>query len=111
MENGHDSKGTMDDHSNREIPTDDYTENKDGDDSSRIINEEAENYQMRTVFTYPIPDESRGENLTDAEEWLHELDITDESSLDSEVGRRLNQMVPVPVSIELLGNFCNQMTK
>ncbi|XP_024031717.1 uncharacterized protein LOC21396225 isoform X2 [Morus notabilis] len=96
MENGHDSKGTMEDHSNREIPTDDYTENKDGDDSSRIINEEAQNYQMPTVFTYPIPDESRGENLTDAEEWLHELDITDESSLDSEVGRRLNQMVPVP---------------
>lgn len=31
---------------------------------------------------------------------LHIFDIVDESSLDGEVGKRLNQIVPVPVSIE-----------
>lgn len=99
MENGHDSTGKIDDQGNGEFPIDAYIENKEGDDSSIRINEEAENHQMGTVFTYPIQDETRGENLSNTEDWLGVLDITDESSLDSEVGRRLNHMVPVPVSI------------
>jgi hypothetical protein len=34
------------------------------------------------------------------DEWSYPLDLTDEHALDGEVGKRLNQMVPVPVSIE-----------
>lgn len=51
--------------------------------------------EMGTVFTYSYP----GENSTNGEDWLYSLDITDESPLDGEVGRRLNKMVPVPVSV------------
>lgn len=96
LENGHDSTGKIDDQGNGEFPIDTYIENKEGEDSSIRINDEAENHQMGTVFTYPILDETQGENLSNTEDWLGLLDITDESSLDSEVGRRLNHMVPVP---------------
>lgn len=33
------------------------------------------------------------------EEWSYPLELTDEYTLDVEVGKRLNQMVPVPVSL------------
>jgi hypothetical protein len=32
------------------------------------------------------------------EDFTNTLEITDESALDGEVGKRLNQMIPVPVS-------------
>lgn len=35
------------------------------------------------------------------EDWSYVLDLTDEYALDGEVGKRLNQMVPVPVSVTL----------
>ena len=37
---------------------------------------------------------------------LHIFDIADESSLDGEVGKRLNQMIPIPVSI-VFQLFCS----
>lgn len=33
------------------------------------------------------------------EDLWHSLVISDESALDGEVGKRLNQMVPIPVSV------------
>lgn len=39
---------------------------------------------------------SPGEKSSYVEEFSNTLDITDESALDGEVGKRLNQMVPVP---------------
>lgn len=51
--------------------------------------------QSREVKVETDDDEGQVENL----QYL--LDITDESSiLDCEVGKRLNQMVPVPVSMD-----------
>lgn len=38
------------------------------------------------------------DQLYDGEEFVHTLDITDEFELDGEVGKRLNQMIPAPVS-------------
>ena len=35
----------------------------------------------------------------DREMYSYDLEITEESELDGEVGKRLNQMIPVPVSI------------
>lgn len=37
------------------------------------------------------------------EEWLYSLELMDEYSLDGKVGKRLNQMVPIPVSLALPG--------
>ncbi|XP_059646859.1 OVARIAN TUMOR DOMAIN-containing deubiquitinating enzyme 10-like isoform X3 [Cornus florida] len=39
---------------------------------------------------------SPGDKSYDGEEYLYSLEIADESSLDGEVGKRLNQVVPVP---------------
>ncbi|PIA32999.1 hypothetical protein AQUCO_04200028v1 [Aquilegia coerulea] len=39
---------------------------------------------------------SPGENPYNGEEWSYSLDLTDEFALDGEVGKRLNQMVPIP---------------
>lgn len=39
-----------------------------------------------------------GKSLS-GEDLLYSLEMKDESVLDGEVGKRLNQMVPVPVSI------------
>ncbi|KAF9598310.1 hypothetical protein IFM89_026599 [Coptis chinensis] len=36
------------------------------------------------------------ENAYNIEEWAYSLELTDETSLDGEVGKRLNQMVPIP---------------
>lgn len=42
---------------------------------------------------------SPGEKSYNGEDWSYSLDLIDEYALDDEVGKRLNQMVPVPVSI------------
>lgn len=42
----------------------------------------------------------------DGEEYYHNLEITDESPLDGEVCKRLNQMIPVRVSGAYL-NYLN----
>ncbi|KAL3536257.1 hypothetical protein ACH5RR_004718 [Cinchona calisaya] len=39
---------------------------------------------------------SPGDGLYDGEIYSYDLEITDESELDGEVGKRLNQMIPVP---------------
>lgn len=100
MENGHDCNGNTNGHYTNEIVVNDYREDKVGEenDSSTNINEDVED-GMGAVFSYSIPVENQGENLSNGEDWSYALDITDESSLDSEVGRRLNHILPVPVSI------------
>lgn len=40
-----------------------------------------------------------GEMPIITDEMWRSLEISDESSLDGEVGKRLNQMVPIPVSV------------
>lgn len=40
-----------------------------------------------------------GEMPIISDEMWRSLEISDESSLDGEVGKRLNQMVPIPVSV------------
>ena len=37
-----------------------------------------------------------------SDDFWDSLEISDESSLDGEVGKRLNQMVPIPVSVPLV---------
>lgn len=44
---------------------------------------------------------SPGRNYCTAE-WSYSLDLADEYALDGEVGKRLNQMVPVPVSVSFV---------
>lgn len=102
MENGHDSKGNVDDHGNKEVMVEDYRENKAGeaDDPNKMINGDVEN-PIGAVYTYTVPEENIGESSRIGQEWAYALDIADESSLDNEVGRRLNDMVPVPVSLYL----------
>lgn len=39
------------------------------------------------------------------EEWSYPLELTDEYALDGEVGKRLNQMVPVPVSFASISHY------
>ena len=71
------------------IDTDDYRDKEnEADDPRRHGSEEAN-------------DHSEGECSVNREDFLHSLDITDESTLDGEVGRRLNQLVSVPVSLVL----------
>lgn len=41
---------------------------------------------------------SPGEKSNYGEEWSY-LELTDEYSIDGEVGKRLNQMIPIPVSV------------
>lgn len=42
---------------------------------------------------------SPGDGSYDGEEQSYDLEIVDESELDGEVGKRLHQMIPVPVSV------------
>lgn len=42
---------------------------------------------------------SPGDGSYDGEEHSYDLEIVDESELDGEVGKRLHQMIPVPVSV------------
>ncbi|XP_065871058.1 OVARIAN TUMOR DOMAIN-containing deubiquitinating enzyme 9 [Euphorbia lathyris] len=58
---------------------------KDDDNSSKCKSEESD----EMLVSFPSPG-------TGEEESLHSLEIADESTLDGEVGKRLNQMVPVP---------------
>lgn len=41
---------------------------------------------------------SPDENSYFGDDWSYSLELTDEYALDGEVGKRLNQMVPIPVS-------------
>lgn len=41
----------------------------------------------------------------DGEDLTYNLEITDESDLDGEVGKRLYEMIPVPVSIASVNYF------
>lgn len=95
-EDGHCRKEDLEDHRNNGNGTYEFSKSKEegADVSNKQINGEGVD-EMGTVFTYSYP----GENSTNGEDWLYSLDITDESPLDGEVGRRLNKMVPVPVSI------------
>lgn len=61
------------------------------DDSSRK-KEEADGIGVSSSCSSP-----EGKPLS-GEDFSYSLEMTDESVLDGEVGKRLNQMVPVPVS-------------
>lgn len=62
--------------------------------------EEADDMEQSSSCSSP------GEKLYELEEWSSSLVLTDDfSALDGEVGKRLNQMVPVPVSFRLLVYF------
>ncbi|CAI9097988.1 OLC1v1034525C1 [Oldenlandia corymbosa var. corymbosa] len=56
----------------------------------RFCTEEA--YVSRPSNSYS----SDGERSCDGDEYSYDLEITDELELDGEVGKRLNQMVPIP---------------
>lgn len=43
---------------------------------------------------------SPGNRSYDGDEYSYNLEITDESELDGEVGKRLTEIVPVPVSLK-----------
>ena len=45
------------------------------------------------------------EKLLCGEDWSYSLELTDEYAIDGEVGKMLNQMVPVPVSVTLSFRF------
>lgn len=53
---------------------------------------------MGSVYTYGVPVEDTGDGAIYGHDLDHVLDITDESLLDNEVRRRLNDIIPVPVS-------------
>lgn len=44
-----------------------------------------------------------GEKLQEGGDWPNLLEITDESAFDGEVEKRLNHMVPIPVSAAFAG--------
>lgn len=39
------------------------------------------------------------------EEYSYSAEFTDEYGLDVEVGKRLNQMIPIPVSLAAFGSY------
>ncbi|XP_072083939.1 uncharacterized protein [Arachis hypogaea] len=53
-----------------------------------------------------------GEIPVFSDDMWHTLEIMDESSLDGEVGKRLNQMIPIPVSFVLcrINSIAHQST-
>ena len=63
-------------------------------DHSRVENDVEPGIKMISSCSGP-----GGENSSYVDDLFHIFDITDESTLDGEVGKRLNQIVPVPVSI------------
>ncbi|KDP30467.1 hypothetical protein JCGZ_16146 [Jatropha curcas] len=71
---------------------------KEEDDSSKCKKEESDNIPIS--FSSPNAREesvpSAGEESFRMEDLSHSLDIEDEYVLDGEVGKRLNQMVPIP---------------
>lgn len=57
----------------------------------------------------PSSSSSSPEKSYGGEEYYHNLEITDESPLDGEVCKRLNQLIPVPVSgayLNYIDVFC-----
>lgn len=63
-----------------------------------------EKYDVGPSSSCSSPSESYdGEDLT------YNLEITDESDLDGEVGKRLYEMIPVPVSIAFANSFFSQV--
>ncbi|XP_059459301.1 OVARIAN TUMOR DOMAIN-containing deubiquitinating enzyme 9-like isoform X1 [Corylus avellana] len=78
--NDNDKKGTSNPGRNME----------EADDCSKM-----ENYVVAEIGNFH-PCFSPGEKSSYVEDFSNTLDITDESVLDGEVGKRLNQMVPVP---------------
>lgn len=74
----------------RKMDTNDYTNQENEGDGPRGNGNEEE-YEH-----------NEGEHSMNGEDLSYPLDITDEYALDGEVGRRLNQMVSVPVSIAFM---------
>lgn len=58
-------------------------------------NRKIENHLPVEIGSYPLCF-SQGETSSYVEDFSNTMDITDEFALDGEVGKRLNQMVPVP---------------
>jgi hypothetical protein len=75
---------------------------EDADPSKNIMEEADDHSKMENDWVAEIgifhSCFSPGEKSSYVEDFSNTLDITDESALDGEVGKRLNQMVPVPVS-------------
>ena len=63
-------------------------------DHNRVENDVQPEIKMFASCSIP-----GGEKPSYVDDLLHIFHIADESSLDGEVGKRLNQMVPIPVSI------------
>ena len=58
-----------------------------------------ESYVQPEIKMFASCSKPGGEKLSYVRDLFHIIDIADESSLDGEVGKRLNKMVPVAVSI------------
>ncbi|XP_030929170.1 uncharacterized protein LOC115955241 isoform X4 [Quercus lobata] len=67
---------------------------KEASDHNRVENDVQPEIKMLASCSIP-----GGEKPSYVDDLLHIYNIADESSLDGEVGKRLNQMVPIPVSI------------
>lgn len=81
-----------DDHRKNKIDADERSK-KEADDFSKYRSEECDT--IPNSFSSP----NSGDESFHMEDVSHSLEIADESTLDGEVGKRLNQMVPIPVSI------------
>lgn len=57
--------------------------------------EEATDLEVSASYSSP-----GGESYC-GEEWSYSLDLMDGNALDGELGKRLNQMIPIPVSVSL----------
>lgn len=78
-------------HENNQRDADDHSKSK--TDAGDCIKKQADDFYKKDE-----DNSSMGKSLS-TEELSHSLDIADESALDSEVGKRLNVMVPVAVRI------------
>lgn len=65
--------------------------------------EEADDSQPSSLCSSPEEESYYGE------EWSYPLELIEQYAADTEVGKRLNRMVPVPVSLASK-NCCNAFT-
>ncbi|KAG8645261.1 hypothetical protein MANES_10G048900v8 [Manihot esculenta] len=83
------SEHQNDDHRKNKIDADERSK-KEADDFSKYRSEECDT--IPNSFSSP----NSGDESFHMEDVSHSLEIADESTLDGEVGKRLNQMVPIP---------------
>uniref|UniRef100_A0A2N9HEZ0 Reverse transcriptase zinc-binding domain-containing protein n=1 Tax=Fagus sylvatica TaxID=28930 RepID=A0A2N9HEZ0_FAGSY len=90
---GHDNDQRAATEPGRQMDDADPSENiiEEAGDHSRVENDVEPGIKMISLCSGP-----GGENSSYVDDLFHIFDITDESTLDGEVGKRLNQIVPVP---------------